>query len=155
MVALLDGAGLDALQVAAGSRLGHRDRGDEFPGAELRQPALLLFFAGQVQQVGRHDVVVQPESDPAVAPGGGLLGDDRVVAEVGVAAAAVLLGDRHAQEALLTRLEPDATVDDLRLLPFVVIGRDVALEECPVGLAEQFVLGLEQGALVFDGAAHE
>ena len=106
------------------------------------------------QQVGRHDVVVQPETDAAVAAGGGLLGDDRVVPEVRVAAAAVLLGHRHAEEALLAGLEPHTAVDDLRLLPFLVMGRDVAIEEGPVGLAEQFMLGLEQGALVLDGTAH-
>ena len=151
MITLLDRAGLDALQVAAGSRFGHRDRGDQFAGAELGQPALLLLFGGQAQQVGRHDVVVQAEADPAVAPGGGFLGDDRVVPEVGVAAAAVLLGHRHAQEALLAGLQPHAAVDDLRLLPFVVMGRDVAIEEGPVGLAEQLMLGLEKSALVLDG----
>ena len=154
MVALFDGAGLDALQVAAGARLGHRDRGDQLTGAELRQPTLLLLFVGQAQQVGRHDVVVQAEPDAAVAAAGGLLGDDRVVAEVGVAAAAVLLGDRHPEKALLARLQPHAAVDDLRLLPLIVVRRDVALQERPVGLAEQIVLGLEQCALVFDGATH-
>ena len=107
------------------------------------------------QQVGRHDVVVQAESDPAVASGGGFLGDDRVVPEVGVAPAAVLLGHRHAQEALFAGLQPHPAVDDLGLLPFLVIRRDVAVEEAPVGLAEQIVLGFEKCALVLDGAAHE
>ena len=154
MIALLDRAGLDALQVAAGSRLGHGDRGDQFPSAELRQPALLLLFVRQVQQVRRHDVVVQAETDAAVTPGRGFLGDDRVVPEIGVSTAAVLLGHGHAEEALFTGFEPHAAVDDLRLLPLVVIGRDMAVQEAPVGLAEQVMFGLEKSALVFDGTAH-
>src|SRR5580693_9671948 len=147
VVALFDRAGLDALQVAAGARLGHRDRGDQLAGAELGQPALLLLLVGQSQQIGRDDIVVQTEADAAVAAGGGLLGDDRVVAEVGITPAAVLLGYRHTQEALLAGLQPNPTVDDLGLLPFLVIGGDVAIQERPVGLAEQLVLGVEQRAL--------
>ena len=154
MVALFDGAGLDALQVTAGAGFGHRDRGDDLAGAELRQPALLLLLVGRLQQVRRDDVVVQAAADTAVPARGGLLGDDAVVAEVGVAAAAVLLGHRHAEEALLAGLQPDAAVDDLVLLPLLVVRRDVAVEECPVGLAEQVVLGLEECAFVLDDVAH-
>src|SRR6185437_4267553 len=154
MVALLDRTGLNALQVATRSRLGHRDRRNQLSGAEFRQPALLLLLGGQGQQVRRHDVVVQAETDAAVAAGGGLLGDDRVVPEVGVAATAVLFGHRHAEETLLAGLEPHTAVDNLLFLPLVVVGRDVALEEAPVGLTEQVVLWLEKSALVFDGAAH-
>ena len=62
VIALLDGAGLDALQVAAGAGFGHRDRGDDLAGAELRQPALLLLVGGEVEQVRRDDVVVQARS---------------------------------------------------------------------------------------------
>ena len=149
-VVLLDRAGLDALQVAAGAGFGHRDRRDEFARAESGQPALLLLLGGQAQQIRRDDVVLQREAEAAEAPRGGLLGDDDVVAEVVVAAAAVLLGHRHAEEALLAGLEPDAAVDDLVLLPLLVERRDVALEEGAVGLAEQLVFGLEEGALVLD-----
>ena len=154
MIALLDGAGLDALQVAAGPRLRHRDRGDQLPGAELGQPALLLLFGRQVQQVGRHDVVVQAETDPAVTPGGGFFGDNGVVPEIAVTAAAVLFRHGHAEEALFTGLEPHPAVNDLRLFPFLVIRRDMPIEEAPVGLPEQFMLGLEKSALILDGWAH-
>ena len=65
MVAMLDRAGLDALQVAAGAGFGHRDRRDELTRAEFRQPALLLLLVGQAQQVRRDDVVVQTEPDAA------------------------------------------------------------------------------------------
>ena len=87
---------------------------------------------------------------PAVPTRGGLLGDDHVVAEVGIAAAAVLLGHRHAEKALLAGLQPDPAVDDLVLFPLLVVRRDVPIQKRPVGLAEQIVLGLEQGAFVVD-----
>ena len=96
----------------------------------------------------------RPQPMPLYRPGGGLLGDDAVVAEVGVAAAAVLLGHVHAEEALLAGFQPDAAVDDLVLLPLLVERRDVAIEECPVRLAEQVVLGLEECAFVLDDVAH-
>ena len=117
VVALFDRPGLDALQVTAGARFGHGDRRDDFAGAELRQPALLLLVGGQLEQVRRDDVVVQAPADAAVPARRGLLGDDAVVAEVRVAAAAVLLGHVHAEEALLAGFQPDAAVDDLVLLP--------------------------------------
>ncbi len=147
VVTVADGAGLDALQVAAGAGLGHRDGGDELAGAEAGQPALLLLLVGELDQVGRDDVVVQRESDAAVAAERGLLGDDRVVAEVLHPAAAVLLRHRHAQEALLAGLDPHAAVDDVLLFPLRVMRRDVLLEELLVRAAEQIVLGLEQRAL--------
>jgi len=97
---------------------------------------------------------VQAEADAAVPARGGLLGDDHVVAEVRVAAAAVLLGHRHPKKALLAGLQPDTAVNDLLVLPLFVIRRHVPFEELAVGLAEQIVLGLEEGAVVFDDAAH-
>ena len=97
---------------------------------------------------------MQAEVDAAVAACRGLLRDDHVVAEVWVSTAAVLLGHRHAEKALLAGLQPDTAVDDLLLLPLLVIGRHVPIEERAVGLAEQTVLGLEEGAVVFDDAAH-
>ena len=154
-VLLLDGAGLDALQVAAGAGLGHGDRGDSSPEQNPGSHRCFCSSVRQPQQVGRDDVVLQREAQPAVAAGRGLLGDDDVVAEVGIAAAAVLLGHGHAEEALLARLQPHAAVDDLVLLPLLVEGRDVALEERAVGLAEQVVLGLEERAVVLEVAPME
>ena len=156
-VFLLDGTGLDALEVTAGSGFRHCDRRDDLPRAESGQPTLLLLFGGQAQEVGRDDVVLQREAQAAESARGGLLGDDHVVAEVVVPAAAVLLRHGHAEEALLAGFEPDATIDDLVLFPLLVERRDVALEECAIGLAEQLVLGFEEGALVLDylaGRAH-
>jgi len=101
---------------------------------------------------GNHHVVVQAEPDAAESARRDLFGDDRVVPEVRVAAA-VLLGHRHAEEALPTGLEPHAAVDDLVPFPLLVVGRHMAVQERPEGLAEQIVLGFEQRALVLDGTA--
>src|SRR5271165_2504384 len=154
VIAVSDRPGFDALQVASGTWFGHRDGSDQLAGAELREPALLLLVVGEAHQIRRDDVVVEAEADPAEPAGGGFLGDDRVVAKVRVTAAAVLLRHRHAQKALLAGLQPHPAVDDLVLLPLLVVWRDVAFEEGPVGLAEQLVLGLEERALVHDGFAH-
>ena len=155
VVAFFDRPGLDALKITASARFGHGDRRDHLPGAELGQPALLLLPGGQVEQVGRDDVVVQSEPEAAVAAGHRLFTDDGVVPEVRVSAAAVLLRHRHAQEALLAGLQPYAAVDDLVLLPLLVVRSDVPVQERPVGLPEQFVLGLEQRAGVVDGVSHD
>jgi hypothetical protein len=54
----------DALQVAAGARLGHRDRGDQLAAAEAGQPALLLLLGGQVAQVGATTSLCRPKPTP-------------------------------------------------------------------------------------------
>ncbi len=151
VVPILDRLGLDALQVAAGARLRHRDRGDQLTRAELGQPALLLLLGAQPDQIRRHHVVVQAEPpQSAEAARGDLLGDDGVIPEVRDTAAAVLLGDRHAQEALLARLQPHAAIDDLVPLPLPVERRDVPFEKRAEGITEHVVFGFEQGALVGD-----
>ena len=155
VIAISDCARLDALKVAAGAGFGHGDSRDHLAGGELRQPALLLLPGGQVEQIGRNDVVMQGEPEAAVPAGHGLFGDDGVVAKVRVAAAAVLLRHRHTQVALLAGLQPYPAVDDLVLLPLSVVGRDVLVQERPVGLPEQLVLGFEQGAGIVDGLGHD
>ena len=154
VVTVADGRGTHTRQVGAGARLGHRDRCDDFAGAELRQPPLLLLLVGQPQQIWSDHVVVQPESDAAVAARGRFLGDDHVVAEISIAASAVLLRHRHPEKSLLACLEPDTAVDDLLLFPLLVVGRHVPVQESTVGLAEKIVLGLEKGAVVMDDTAH-
>ena len=155
VVTLFDRARLDALKVAAGAGFGHGDRGDHLAGGELGQPALLLLPGGQIEQIGRDDVVMQGETETAVPAGHGLFGDDGVVAKVRVAAAAVLLRHRHAQVTLLAGLQPHPAVDDLVFLPLSVVRRDVLVQERPVGLPEQLVLRFEQGAGIVDGLGHD
>lgn len=139
-------AGLDALQVAAGAGLGHRDGRDQLARTEAREPALLLLLVGEFEQVGSDDIVVQHEAQAAEAELGGLLGHDGVVTEVVHATAAVFLRHRHAEKALRAGLLPHLTVDDLVLLPLLVEGGHLLFEELPVRLPEEVVLGLEKGA---------
>src|SRR3546814_3428561 len=49
-------AGLHALQVGTGARLGHADRADAFTTCHLRQIFLLLRFAAEVQDVWCGDI---------------------------------------------------------------------------------------------------
>src|SRR3546814_14303636 len=49
-------AGLHALQVGTGARLGHADRADAFTTCHLRQIFLLLRFAAKVQDVWCGDI---------------------------------------------------------------------------------------------------
>ena len=92
VLAVADGGGRHALQVTARPRLGHRDRGDELPGAEPGQPPPLLLRRAQRRQVRPDDVVVQ--ADRHAGEAAERLDEDGVVPEVRVAAAAVLLRAR-------------------------------------------------------------
>jgi hypothetical protein len=73
-----------------------------------------------------------------------LLDQDRTVQEV-AAQAAVGLGDVAAQKAELARLVPERTRHLPLLLPLRVKGRDVLGNEAPHRVAEQVVVGAEQG----------
>jgi hypothetical protein len=137
----------DALQVAAGTGFGHREGAEQLAPGERRQPALLLVLGGQVEQVGQHEVVLQPQChverrgpDP-----GGLLVDDHPVAVVGLAGAAVLLGHREAVDALRRGGPEDLGIDQLGLLPVQEVGGDLAGEELAHGLPVLLVVvGVER-----------
>src|SRR5690606_33468980 len=93
-------------------------------------------------------VVVQTEAG-AEGEGAGareLLHEDRVVAEVRLAAAAVPGGHGRAEKPRLTGLFPQFTVDQARGLPAFVLGDDVASDELPYGVPEVVVDGVEEGA---------
>ena len=51
VVALVDRGRADALQVAAGAGLGHRDRGDSLAADAAGQPALLLLLGAEAAEV--------------------------------------------------------------------------------------------------------
>ncbi len=77
MIPVAHGGGADALQVAAGPWLGHRDRGDELPGAVAGQPPFPLLRRAQAVEVGADHVVVQGEHGPVGAGPGQFLVQDR------------------------------------------------------------------------------
>jgi hypothetical protein len=126
------GAAAHRGDVGADVRLGDRDRRHDLAGGELRQPVLLLFFGTALEQ--RLGENLGPRDQAA---GGGqraarqLLGghDHRQVAH---AAAAVLLGNRHAEETELGHLG-DQLVGHQVVLAVDVLGqrRHLALGELP------------------------
>ena len=143
VVALVDRGGADALEVGARARLGHRDRRDLRAADEVREPALLLLVVRAGDEV-RHDHVVEQREGRAVdAAPGHLLADHHVVAEVGRAPAAVLLVELESEQALRARLGPHVAVDDPVLLPLVVVGDDLLVEERADRVAEGLVLLVE------------
>ena len=148
VVALVDRAGPDALEVRAGARLGHRDRRDQLAADQAGQPALLLLVVRQRADVGDDHVVVHREAEPAGAGAGDLLGEHHVVAEVLDPGAAVLLVDVEAEQPGLAGLEPDLAVDLAVLLPLLVVGDDLLLQEGAGGGAEVLVLLLVDRGLV-------
>ena len=113
------------------------------PLASVGEPALLLLVVRAGDEVGDDHVVEQRERravDPAV---GHLLADHHVVAEVGRAPAAVLLVELEPEQPLRAGLRPDLAVDDPVLLPLVVVGDDLLVEERADGVAEGLVLLVE------------
>jgi hypothetical protein len=105
LVAVADRRGGDAGEVGAGAGLGHRYGGDELARGDAGHPALGLLGCAVLDEVGRADVVVQGEPEPCAADPRRveLLAEDGVEPEVVGAAAAVLLGDRNPDEAVLSR----------------------------------------------------
>jgi len=90
---------------------------------------------------------VQREADPAGPGGDDLLGQDRVVAEVVDPAAAVLLGDRGAEQARRPGRGPYRPVDLAVLLPLLVVRGDLLRDEGPAQVTERVVFVVEDLAL--------
>ena len=67
VVAVADGGGPDALQVAAGSGLGHRDRGDDLAGAVPGSQRCFCSSVASSAKYGAVDVVVHGEPRPVGA----------------------------------------------------------------------------------------
>ena len=146
VVAGVDGARADALEVGPGARLAHRDRGDGLPRAQAGEPASPLLLRGARREVRDDHVVEQRERRPVDAAARQLLADDHVVAEVGRPAAAVLLVELEPEQALRAGLHPHLAVDDAVALPLVVERHDLLVEEGTDGLAERLVLLVEDRA---------
>src|SRR5206468_5326782 len=108
--------------------------------AEAGHPARLLLSRREPVEVRRRDIVVKTEAEATGAGPNRLLGEYGVVAEVVNPAAAVLLLDLEAEQAVLAGLDPYAAVDETFLLPLVVERRDVALDKASRGVAERLVI---------------
>jgi hypothetical protein len=144
-VGLLEGRGLDALQVGARGRLAHGDGADHLAGGQLGQVLLLLLLGAVVQDVGRDDLAVQAVTDAGDASARQLLELNHRIQLVGVGAA-VGLGHGGAEKAVLAGLVPDRAVHVALLFPGLVEGRDFLVDEAAEAVAEGFVVGAEQGA---------
>jgi hypothetical protein len=104
-----------------------------------------LFVGAVAQEVRQANVVVQADAEARPADAGGLdlLVDHEVVAEVVDAPAAVLLGDRHAEEAVLTGLGEEVVRHDAGLLVFEVVRHDLVVEPPAEALTQRLVLFFE------------
>jgi hypothetical protein len=138
-VAVAYGGGAYPGQVRAGTRLAHRDGGDDLAGAEAGQPPLALVLGGQVGEVRPDDVVVQAEAQTAGAGGDDLLDQHRVEPEVGLPSPAILRGHVHAQQPGRARLAPDVAVDDAVALPLFVMRHRLPCQELPAQRPELVV----------------
>ena len=100
VVAVTDGGGRHRRQIGTDARLRHRHGGDQLAGADAREPSLLLFVVGMVDEVRQAYVVVQGDAETGGVDVGALqlLGDHDVEPEVGDPATSVPLGNIHAEE---------------------------------------------------------
>ncbi|MNY11089.1 hypothetical protein D3C86_1440980 [compost metagenome] len=150
LVALAHGGRAQRLHVGAAAGLGDGHGQDLLAGADAGQPLLLLLVGAQARDVGRHDVRVQPERGAAHAGVGQLFSHDGRVTEV-AAAAAVLGGQRDAQQAFLAGLAPDLARDHAGLVPCFLVGHAFALHEAAHRGAELFVIFAIDAALDLHG----
>src|SRR5690606_19856902 len=146
VVAIAPRRGADRLQVAARARLGHRDRADALATSHRRQPAPLLLVVRIAQEIVGDDFRVQREAGPGRPRAGELLDQDRAVATIDPGATE-LLGHGHAEQPRRARRQPGGAVDVALLLPAVVVGQDLALEELAHRVAELFVVAVEKRTL--------
>lgn len=127
----------EAREVRPHSGLRHRHRAHRFPGAEHRQPPLLLLPRCKVSQIRRDDVSVDAyarcECD---RDGGELLAEDGVEAEIVDIRAPVLGRDAEAEKAELSALRPQLARDRAQLPRGLPLGLDAPLDESGYGFAE-------------------
>ena len=152
LVALAQRRGADRLQVAARAGLGHGNRRDHLALGHARQPGALLLLAAVVEDVGRDDVGVQAEAGGREHALGHLLDHHGAVEEVG-AGPAVLFRHVGEEEARLAGLLPHLAAHLAVLLPALVVGGDLAIDEGADASAEKLVLLLVDGARAGHGAS--
>ena len=141
-IGLHQGRGAYALQIRAGGRLTHGNGPYQLAAGQTWQQALFLLIGAVIEQVGRHNLVVQAKADAAEAGRCQRLELQHRVQLVGTGAA-VLLWQRHAQKAVGSRLMPDRPVDIALLLPGSVKRRYFARHEALKTVTKGLVLGVE------------
>jgi hypothetical protein len=153
-VTVPDRGGANALQVAACGGFGHRDRAYALAGRHRRQPAGLLLLGAQVDEVGDGDVVLQaePRAERRRAHLGELFHHHAAEAEILGAEAAEPLRDEVTDDGLLASRQPGLPVDDVLLLPALLVRRDLTLDVSLDDLAERLVIRfVEVPSHVFTG----
>src|SRR5262249_221026 len=102
----------------------------------------LLLLGGEVGQVRRDNIVVQPEPETGAAGAHDFLDEDALEAEVaGLPAAAVLLGYVHAEQPGLARFPPHLSIDYAVALPLIGKRHRLAPEKRRGESTELFVYG--------------
>jgi hypothetical protein len=120
VVAVKNRARSNALQVAAGPRLGHGNRADGLAGDHAWQPFLFLLLRAVADEIAAADVIVDREIGCGTREAGisEFLDDNRVVTEV-TADTAVLLGHLGAKQAGAASRRPQRAIDDPGLFPLL------------------------------------
>ena len=135
----LAGRRFDRLHVGAELGLGQREGGPDLPRGHARQVALALLVAAELhQQVGADEVGVDHarDRDPAARE---LLDDHRVGRQV-EAHAAVLLGDRYAEQAELLHLLDDRLGELVGVVVVLGVGDDLLVGELAHHLGDRLLL---------------
>ena len=145
MIAVVPRRGLHAEHVGADRGLGHAHRADRLAGEHAGQVALALRRVRRpvevVDEQQRVREVAEREARIAVRE---LVVHDHRCGRVH-AGAAVLLGDRHAEQAEPAELGDQRRVERRRLVVLHRLRLDAALHELPHRLAQQLVLVGEAG----------
>src|SRR5699024_2572257 len=95
-IAVAHGGGLNSLEVRSCGWFGHGDRCDDVAADHAWKPAMLLFFAAVLDEVGRNNIGVDRESGSAGASASLRFGGTGVEKKI-CTCAAVCFGNRRAQ----------------------------------------------------------
>ena len=131
--------GLDRLHVGAELGLGHAEGGAQLAGGHPRQVLLALLLGAELhEQVGADEVRVDDarDRDPAARE---LLDDHRVGRQV-EPHPAVLLGDRHPEQAELAHLLDDRLGELVGAVVVRGVGEDLLVGELAHHLADRLLL---------------
>src|SRR5882757_3336683 len=141
MVAILNGARLDILHIAAAAWLGHAQGADSIPAYHPGQPRLLEFLVFARHEVGCNDFRVDEEgaARPAHAGSPKFFDDDDVIEPVG-SRAAISFGNIAAKKAKFTRLSPQLARETPLAFPLGMIGRDLFLDKAADGRPEGLMI---------------